>query len=414
MLVGTNLQYANSYNNRIVLETIRLYGPLSRVEIARKTQLTAQTVTNITKKLIDGGLVLEDSRCQDGRGAPSIMLKLNKDAAYSIGIDFDRDHMTTVMLNLKGEICQQANIDLDFPSPDEAITRMCDTANEQIEAQGIERDRIWGLGVVLPGPMTTSKGSANVNLANPEALPGWDDVPVVAKLEKCLGIPVVLENNASAAAMGEHWYGRGKHVRSFFYTYFGAGLGGGLVINGQLYSGHTGNAGELGYFPTPIFPDQHNTCEHDHLGGFFNMPTLQRKMRNAGYPFTTLDELNHYFHDNNPLLLEWLDTGAHYLTPLILGIEYLVDPEVIFFGGRIPDPMLNALLEKLENALPSHRIDRKTERPRFQIASAGIDAAALGVATLPLYTSFAPLPKLLMKQHRHGTDTFARSYMTEK
>ncbi len=412
MLVGTNLQYANSFNNRIVLETIRLYGPLSRVDIARRTQLTAQTVTNITKKLMAADLVLEDSRCQDGRGAPSIMLKLNESAAYSIGIDFDRDHMTAVMLNLNGQICQRTNIDLDFPSPEEAIDRMCTTANELIDAEGVERERIWGVGVVLPGPMASSKGSAFVNLANPEALPGWENVPVVKRLEERLGLPVVLENNASAAAMGEHWYGRAKHIRSFFYTYFGAGLGGGLVINGQLYPGHTGNAGELGYFPTPIFMDDKNSYEHNHLGGFFNMPMLQKKMRKAGYPFTTLSELDTYFDNKNPVLLEWLDTGAHFLTPLILAIEYLIDPEVIFFGGRLPDSMLKSLLEKLENSLPPHRIDRKTTRPEFQIASAGIDAAALGVATLPLYTSFAPLPKLLMKQHRPASDTFARTYGT--
>ncbi len=408
MLVGTNLQYANSFNNRIVLETIRLFGPVSRVEIARRTQLTAQTVTNITKKLMEGGLVLEDSRYQEGRGAPSIMLKLNENAAFSIGIDFDKDHMTAIMLNLGGKICQRKNLDLDFPTPEQGIDLMCSAANTLIEDEGVEKSRIWGIGVALPGPMATSSDSDFANLANPEALPGWDNVPVVKQIEERLQLPVFIENNASAAAMGEHWYGQAQHIQSFFYVYFCSGLGGGLVINGQLYSGHTGNAGELGFFPTPIFPDNSNMGEHDHLGGYFNIPLLIKKMEAAGYPVGSLSELESWFNNDNPLLIEWLDSGSQYLTPLILAIEYLIDPEVIYFGGRLPKPMLRALLDNLRKSVSSYRIDRKVSHPDFQIASAGIDAAALGVATQPLYTSFAPLPRLLMKQHRKAADTFSR------
>lgn len=410
MLVGTNLKYANSYNNRIIVETIRLYGPLSRVDIARRTQLTAQTVTNITKKLMDAGLVMEDSRNQTGRGAPSILLKLNETAAFSLGIDFDKDHMTVVMLNLNGKICRSKYMVMNYPYPDEAIDRMCESVEELIDEEGIEKERIWGVGVAVPGPMATTEGSPFANVANPQALPGWDNVPVVKQLEDRLELPVVLENNASAAAMGEHWYGRAKHIRSFFYVYFGAGLGGGLVINGQLYSGQTGNAGELGYFPTQIFKDSENGYEHDHLGGFFNIPKLQKKMRDAGYPTESLSELDSYFKNDNPVLREWLDTGSRFLGPLILAIEYLIDPEVIYFGGRLPDSMLKTLLGQLEATLPTYRIERKLVHPEFKIASAGIDAAALGVATLPLYTSFAPLPRLLMKKNNQKTDTFARSY----
>ena len=133
MLTGTNLQQANSYNIRIVLETVRLHGPLSRIEISRRTRLTAQTVTNITKKLLAAGLIVEAERLQEGRGAPSILLRLNPDAAFSVGLDFDKDHLTGVLVDLSGRIRQRENLDLDFPSPEEAMSLMTRTVNRLIE-----------------------------------------------------------------------------------------------------------------------------------------------------------------------------------------------------------------------------------------------------------------------------------------
>ena len=411
MLVGTNLQYANSYNNRIILETIRLHGPMSRVDIARQTQLTAQTVTNITKKLLHAGLIVEDSRQQTGPGAPSILLRINENAAYSIGIDFDKDHLTVILVNFNGKICQKRTRDVHFPSPQEAIDLMVDMVSGIIEKAGLDRDIIWGIGVGLPGPLAISEGSATTNIVNPEALPGWENVPMVRELESRLHIPVILENNASAAAIGEHWYGDGKLMKSFFYVYFGAGLGGGIVINGQLYSGYTGNAGELGYYPTPVFMESGGKYEHDHLGGYFNVPLLQEKLRGLGFDASSIADLADLHKNKNEFVEKWLDDATRNLIPLILAVEYMFDPEAIFFGGRLPETMLRSMLDSMQEIMPEQRIARKTKRPKYKIASAGIDAAALGVASLPLYTSFAPQPKLLMKQSRHIMDTFSKSGM---
>jgi len=401
MLTGTNLQYANSYNNRIILETIRLYGPLSRVGIAGRTQLTAQTVTNITKKLMKAGLVVEHSRERSGPGAPSVMLKINEKAGYSVGIDLDKDHLTCILVNFNGKIRQTKNVDLHFPSPDEAIELMVSSVFQIIKEEGVDPDLIWGVGLGLPGPLSISEQDDATRIVNPEAFPGWEDVPIVRELETRLQMPVLLENNASAAAIGEHWYGAGKHIDSFFYIYFGAGLGGGIVVDGQLYSGFSSNAGELGYFPTATFMEPGLNYEFDHLGGFFDMPRLQKKLRAQGYQVHSLNDLGKLYEKDNEVLSDWMEAGSKSLVPLILGIEYLLDPEAIFFGGRLPDAMLHALLEKLQTQLPSHRITRKIGRPRFNIASAGLEAAAMGVASLPLYSSFAPQHKLLMRDHRY-------------
>lgn len=405
MLSGTNLQYANSYNVRIVLEAIRLYGPLSRIDIARQTHLTAQTVTNITKKLMNAGLIYESDRLQDGRGAPSIMLELNKDAAYSIGLDFDKDHLTGILVDLHGNKRQRIHMNVDYPSPEEVMNMMSKMVDDLVKMEGVDYDLLWGVGVGFPGPMVVSEGSVFSNAVNPEALPGWEQVPVAEILEKRIKIPVFLENNASAAAIGERWYGNGKHINTFFYLFFGAGLGGGLVINGQIFPGHAGNAGEVGYMPLIDSSGSPQKVEKEYLGTYFNLSELYKKLRANGIEVKTTEDLEPLLKAENPVLQNWIESGSTKLISLILSIEYLIDPQIIYFGGRLPNSIIEIIRSRLELELPNYRIGSKINNPELHLATVGIDTAALGVATLPLYTSLAPLPRLLMKKGKKEADS---------
>ncbi len=402
MLTGTNLEYTKGFNSRIVFETIRLYGPLSRVEIARRTQLTAQTVTNITRSLLKSGMILEADRLQEGRGAPSVPLKINPDRAFSIGLDLDRDHLTGVLVDLSGASRQQIEKELKFPTSDEAIVILEKTAKELIDLEGIPLEKIWGVGLGVPGPFSLSGGVVRKNVVSPIHFPGWTNVPVGDMLSKKLTLPVFIENNATAAAIGELWYGAGRHIGTFFYIYFGAGLGGGVVINGQPYYGHTGNAGELGYIPIHNHFNEEQSSEKPHLGQFLYLQSLYKKLNADGFDVSNPVELEELYNRNNKFLLSWIDEGASRLAPIILAIEYLIDPQAIFFGGRLPDPIINKLLERLKTILPTLRIKEKTNYPDLLNATAGTEAAALGIATIPVYESLAPLPGLLMKNTKNN------------
>lgn len=398
MLIGTNLEYAKAYNVRIVLETIRLYGPVSRADIARRTELTAQTITNIVRRLIGAGLVYETEKQRDGRGAPSTLLVLNPEGAFSIGLDLDKDHLTGILVDFTGNVRQRMHYELNFPSPDEAMDLLERTARALIKREGISERLISGVGVGLPGPLDIKKDKLVTNVANPSAFPGWNDVPVADILNQRLELTVFLEKNATAAAIGERWYGEGRHINTFFYVFFGAGLGGGLIMNGQPFDGHTGNAGELGFFPTTEVEEQVQPFTRPHLGIYFNLPRLYRLLQKSGTPVSRPDDLQVLFEQNNECLLAWLDTAARHLAPLILAIDYLIDPQAIFFGGRLPAPIIKALMKRLEEILPTIRVQSKATLPLLLYATSGADAAALGVATLPMYTMFAPVPGLLMKR----------------
>jgi predicted NBD/HSP70 family sugar kinase len=244
-------------------------------------------------------------------------------------------------------------------------------------------------------------------LVNPKAFPGWHDIPLATWLRERLDMPVYLENNATAAALGERWYGAGRQIGTFFYIYFGSGLGGGLIMNGQPYDGFTGNAGEIGYLPTVLSRDAASTATSEdapHVGLHFNMPRLYERLRRGGTNVGSLEELDRLVAERHPEMLAWMDDAADHLTALVLAIEYILDPEAICFGGRLSDRILSGLMDRVARLLPTRRPRGKVSVPRHFLATAGVDAGALGVATLPIYEIFAPAPRVLLKQRRGATN----------
>lgn len=392
MLTGTNLVYTKQYNLRIVHEVIRQFGPISRADIARHTALTGQTISNLVKELLELSLIVEAEQKRQGRGAPSTSLAINPEAAFSVGLDFNRDHLTGVLVDLAGNVRQRAHVELELPTPERALDLMAETVEALIEKQRLSLASIWGVGIGVPGPMHHGDKGDDEYVINPTAFPGWHNIPLASWARERLGLPVFLENNATAAAVGEHWYGAGQQLTTFFYLFFGSGLGGGLVMNGRPYEGFTGNAGEIGYFPAMMNGDS------PHTGMHFNLPRLYELLRgtNAKRP-ADLDPLLAAGH---PVLLEWMDVAADYLTGLVLSVEYLIDPEAIFYGGHLTDAMLKGLMERVASALPGRRIGGKVTGPHHLLATAGVDSAALGVATLPIYAYFAPAPQVLLKRSK--------------
>ncbi len=397
MLTGTNLKYARAHNLRIVLENIRLFGPLPRKEIAQRTGLKLQTVSNITRNLIESGLILEADRLQEGRGAPTTLLRLNPTGAFSIGLDFDREHFTGVLVDVLGKVCQRESRPVHFPKPEEAMSMMEEAVRTLIERQGIESSRIWGVGVGLPGPLGVSSGREGVRVVNASEFPGWTNVPIAEILGRRLNLPIFIENNATAAAVGERWYGRGQHIENFFYLFFGVGLGGGLIANGRPYEGHFGNAGEIWGVPTTSASSTAPGIARPHLGVFFSLPRLSEHLARLGITISRPEDFGELFERKEPAFMAWLDEGLAQLAPFILTVEAMLDPQAIFLGGRYPEAVTDYMKTRLESMLPLQRIEGMTTNPKIYCGTAGQDATALGVATLPMYSSFAPIPELLMK-----------------
>ena len=149
--------------------------------------------------------------------------------------------------------------------------------------------------------------------------------------------------------------------------------------------------------------DRAATEEAPHVGLHFTMPRLYERLRRGGTEVGTLEELDQLYARSHPGMLEWMDDAANHLTALVLAIEYVLDPEAICFGGRLSDRILAGLMERVARLLPTPRVGGKVSVPRHFLATAGVDAGALGVATLPIYEIFAPEARVLLKDRR-GTN----------
>lgn len=384
MLRGTNLEHARVHNLRTVLETIRQHGPLSRAEIARRSVLTPQTISNLVHHLLDVGLVLEAGQRRGSRGRASTDLTINGEGAYFVGLDLDRGHLTGLLVDLAGEVKERVHLDTTFPSPERAIELMVRVVGELTAV--VDANRVWGVGVGFPGPLRIVDGVVD-NVINPDGFPGWENVSVAEKLANAIDHAVFLENNATAAAVGEGVYGVGRELDSFFYVFLGVGLGGGIVRGGAPLRGWQGNAGEIGYLP-----GSSDYGSGDYLGRYFDVYRLYERLELRGTPAASFEDLSAMLAAGDELIREWLDTAADRLAPWLLAAQYLIDPQALVIGGAWPPDLKLYLSDKLASKLASSRSKFITYSPSLLQAALGRDAAALGVATLPLYQLLSPFP----------------------
>jgi predicted NBD/HSP70 family sugar kinase len=253
-------------------------------------------------------------------------------------------------------------------------------------ASTVERDRIWGVGVGFPGPLRIAEGVVD-NIINPEGFPGWENVSMRERLSERIEFAVFLENNATAAAMGESYYGAGSNLESYFYAFLGVGLGGAIIQNGRPVRGWQGNAGELGFMPT--LPA---SGSGDYLGRHFDLFRLYDLLATRHGPIGSTALIAELLANRDPVVVDWLDHAAEGLAPMLIAAEYLLDPQAIIVGGAWPQPMIEALLARLSAKLPPLRSPLMPTAAPLLRAELGPDAVARGVATLPLHELLAPFP----------------------
>lgn len=241
---GTNLPRMGDFNQAVVIEAIRRAGEaLSRTELAATTGLSAQTLTNITRRLLDEGLIAEAGRAINGPGKPRVLLRLVAESRYSVGVHLDPAVVTVVLLDLAGAVVARRLIPVGSPEPGRIIDEMARAIDALIAEVGVDRSRIFGIGLAAPGPLDEVNGT----VVDPPMLRGWRRVPLRELLSAATGFAVALEKDTAAAAVGELWTRRGPVDDSFVFLYLGTGLGAALARDGDVTRGRTGNLGEIGH-----------------------------------------------------------------------------------------------------------------------------------------------------------------------
>ncbi|MDT0268421.1 ROK family transcriptional regulator [Streptomyces sp. DSM 44915] len=227
-----------------VLDVIRAAGTISRVGLVRATGFTGATISTVVRRLIDDGLVLESGRAESTGGKRRVLLQLNQSSRFAVGVHLDHAGLTYVLTNLGGSVvARMSRAGIGTEEPPVIMDRMATEVDALIDGAGVDRSRILGLGLVAPGPMNQSSGMR----LSPPTMRHWEDYPLASTLEAATRLPVVLDNDATAAALGEHWSGDVGGTSTFAAIYMGTGIGSGMMVNGITYRGASGNAGEIGH-----------------------------------------------------------------------------------------------------------------------------------------------------------------------
>lgn len=390
---GTNLEKAKAHNRRVVIEAIRTRGPLSRADIARMTALTPQTVSNIVEELEGSELLKADSPQKLARGQPFTPYSINPNGAYSIGLELERDHAAGVLTDLSGTIRARTVRPINPPTPEQAIPILAAISAELQTAFPFERDRLLGAGIAMPGRYAAE----GVTSLTPIALPGWQHYEVGPALETLIGMPVLVENDAAAAAIGERLYGVARGLSSFVYLFLGGGIGAGLFLDGHLYRGSRANAGEIGHI---VVEPNGLPCicgKRGCLDRYVSLGAAYEHLKIADPSAHAVEELDAMMEGAGPALDGWLDAAAEAMRRTIDFLELAFDPQTIVLGGPMPAGLLQRLAARMQPLYPP--VNPEEERPiaRIMIAATGKDTSILGAAALPVFSETNPQFAALQK-----------------
>jgi predicted NBD/HSP70 family sugar kinase len=393
---GSSQGGLRQYNERVVLQAIRLHGALPGAEIARVTQLTAQTVSLITKRLEADGLLLRGAPQRGKVGQPSVPLRLNPDGALAIGIKVGRRSLDVLLVDFAGAVRRRSTLDYAYPEPD-ALLAEIDARLAEIQRllQPAEWARLQGVGIAAP----FSLGGWQTLLDMPaEVAARWPQVNLRAEVAARTELPVSLVKDTAAACVAELVAGRGRSVQSFLYVFVDTFIGGGLVLDSQLRGGLHGNAGAIGSLPLALAGAGHGTRDGTppqllSVASLVNLEQLYRQHRLD--PSAVADD-RALQPPWLPHTRAWLTAAAGAVALAVNGAACLLDLESVIVDGSFSRGLQAALVDALQSALDGYSWEGVT-RPLLLPGTIGSDARALGGALLPLHANFSPDRDLFLK-----------------
>lgn len=375
-------------NRRRVIDVLREGGAQSRADIVRRTGLSRQTVSSLVAGLQVEGLVVERESPPGERGAaptgrPPTLLALEGSTGAAVGIDFGHSHLRVAVSDLSHELLAERTrtIDVDHSSA-QSLDAAAEMVDQALDEAGVGRGRIVGVGMGVPGPIRHDTGT----VGSSGILPAWVGLDAAREMSRRLDLPVHVDNDATLGALAELSWGAGRGLRDFVYLKLASGVGAGLVLDGHVYRGARGGAGEIGH--TVIDPAG-ALCRCGGRGCLETVASAGAVTRMVGETregdLGVSDVLRLAAAGDRPALRALGDAGRE-IGRAVAGLCNLLNPERVIVGGDLSCAG-EALLEPLEASLRRYALPAAADDVDVVQGELGERAEVLGAIALALRQS---------------------------
>lgn len=377
---GTNQSKLRAHNERLVLTLVRQSGALPKAEIARRTGLSAQTVSVIMRSLEADGLLEKRAPVRGKVGQPSVPMGLAPKGAYFLGLKVGRRSLDLIMVDFVGTVIGRVHRTYKFPSPDGVVAfaeEAIETLLKRLPPDAVSR--VAGLGIAIPFHLWAWAGPLGVEQADMDP---WRHRDVAAEIGADVPFPVYLQNDATSACSAELVFGAVERPRDFLHMFIGFFIGGGVVLNGSLYTGERGDAGAFG--PLPVGRRDGKIVQ---LLDVASLAALERAILEAGGNPGMIWESPKAWTVPADLLDEWTEQAANGIAWAIASACNVIAFSSAVIDGWLPDEVRHDLVSRIRVALKEFDLAGITP-PSVEEGAIGADARSLGAASLPLSERF--------------------------
>lgn len=377
---GSNQSGMRAYNERLVLTLIRQSGAMAKADIARQTGLSAQTVSVIMRALEADGLFEKGDPIRGKIGQPSVPMKLNRHGAFFLGLKVGRRSLDLVLTDFLGHVLHRVRHTHPYPEAANVVEFTNHSIRQLLDKLPPEhRDRVAGLGIAMPFRLWDWAKSLGVD---PSDIAGWRDRNIAAEIGKNWDFPVFLSNDASAACGAELVFGEQNKPQDFLYFFVGFFIGGGLVLDGTLFAGRTGNAAALGSLPITTAGGKLRQ-----LVDVASLAALAASLDLRDYESDMIWDAPDSWSLPDDILDNWLNEASNGMAQAILASACVIDFECVVVDGWLPETARAELVKRTAQHLNDAPL-AGIETPNVHEGTIGSNARSLGAASLPLSERF--------------------------
>lgn len=376
--IGADQSLARKHNSSAILDLLRLNGPLSRAVLAAKIGLTRSTVSRIVDDLIAENLVREVELSPGRKGRPGMLLELDPQGGSAIGIEIGVNFISILLADFSANVIWRRRANLpDEASSDDYLYRAEQLAHTASDLAASRHLRLMGIGVGVWGLVDHAKG---VIRFAPNLM--WHDIPLKENWEDKFHVPVYLENDANASALGEYYFGAGRNIENFIYMSMDIGVGGGIISEGKLFHGSSGYAGEIGHMAIDPHGD---LCSCGKVGCLETMAgrrvIIKRYQSKTGQGELTLEEIIQRARAGERIAKSIFEDVAETLGVGIGNLVNIFNPQRIILGWSLGQAY-DLLLPTLERSIQKNSLSDQMGKLDVVPFTNGADACLLGCVAL--------------------------------